>query len=177
MSELRTNRIVPRDGLVSGTGTGGGIIQIKSTTKTDTFTGSTNSSFADITGFSVSITPTRSDSKIFVMVCVNWSNAGSGGNRVSFRLVRNSTPIAVGDSAGTRVQATGGGENSGGGGNMKAVTVNHLDNPSTTNPVTYKVQYIANDGAEFYLNRSTADSNSVGYIRTVSSISVMEVSG
>ena len=175
MSELRTNRIVPRDGLPSGSS--GGIIQIKSTTKTDTFTGNTTSSFADITGFSVSITPTRSDSKIFVMVCVNWSNAGSGGNRVSFRLVRNSTPIAVGDSSGNRVQATGGGENSGGGGNMKAVTVNHLDDPSTTSAVTYKVQYIANDGAEFYLNRSSADSNTTGYVRTVSSISVMEVSG
>ena len=173
-SELRVDRIVPVDGVPSGGG--GGIIQIKSTTKTDTFVGSTASSFTDITGFSVSITPRRSDSKIFVMVCVNWSNAGSGGNRVSFRLVRNSTPIAVGDSSGNRVQATGGGENSGGGGNMKAVTVNHLDSPSTASAVTYKVQYIANDGAEFHLNRSTSDSNTTGYVRTVSTISVMEVS-
>ena len=31
MSELRTNRIIPRDGLTSGTGIGGGIIQIKQT--------------------------------------------------------------------------------------------------------------------------------------------------
>ena len=63
MSELRTNRIVPRDGLVSGAS--GGVIQVKSTTKTDTFT--TNStSFTDITGLSVSITPTISDSKILV---------------------------------------------------------------------------------------------------------------
>ena len=36
MSELRTNRIVPRDGLPSGSS--GGIIQVKSVTKTDTFT-------------------------------------------------------------------------------------------------------------------------------------------
>ena len=65
MSELRTNRIVPRDGLPSGSA--GGIIQVKSTTKTDTFT--TNStSFTDITGLSVTITPTRSDNKILVMM-------------------------------------------------------------------------------------------------------------
>ena len=38
MSELRTNRIIPRDGLVSGTGIGGGIIQIKQTIKKDQFT-------------------------------------------------------------------------------------------------------------------------------------------
>ena len=42
MSELRTNRIVPRDGLVSGTGVGGGIIQIKQTIKKDQFTFSQN---------------------------------------------------------------------------------------------------------------------------------------
>ena len=36
MSELRTNRIVPRDGLISGTGIGGGIIQVKSATITNT---------------------------------------------------------------------------------------------------------------------------------------------
>ena len=33
MSELRTNRIIPRDGLPSGSS--GGIIQVKSVTKTD----------------------------------------------------------------------------------------------------------------------------------------------
>jgi len=175
MSELRTNRIVPRDGLPSGSS--GGIIQIKSTTKTDTFTGNTNTDFEDITGFSVSITPTRSDSKIFVMLCVQYSNDGSGGNRVSFRLVRDSTPIAIGDADGNRLRVTGGGENDGGGGNMKSVTVNHLDSPGTTSAVTYKVQYIANDGQEFFLNRTTADSDSNSYMRVVSNISVMEVSG
>ena len=36
MSELRTNRIVPRDGLPSGSA--GGIIQIKQTIKKDQFT-------------------------------------------------------------------------------------------------------------------------------------------
>ena len=35
MSELRTNRIVPRDGLPAGSA--GGIIQVKNTTKTDTW--------------------------------------------------------------------------------------------------------------------------------------------
>ena len=65
MSELRTNRIVPRDGLPSGSS--GGIIQVKQTVKTDTFS-KNSSSWADITGMSVSITPTRADSKVFVMV-------------------------------------------------------------------------------------------------------------
>ena len=47
MSELRTNRIVPRDGLPSGSA--GGIIQIRQTLKTDSF--NTNSqNLVDITG-------------------------------------------------------------------------------------------------------------------------------
>ena len=69
MSELRTNRIVPRDGLPSGSS--GGIIQVKSTTKT------THQSILESSGSSaypsgavdimtVSITPTRADSKILV---------------------------------------------------------------------------------------------------------------
>ena len=70
MSELRTNRIIPRDGLPSGSA--GGIIQVKSTTKTDTFTKPRNTTFVDITGLSVSITPTRSDSKILVMYDLCW---------------------------------------------------------------------------------------------------------
>ena len=71
MSELRTNRIVPRDGLVSGTYNGGGIIQVKQTVKTDVFSSNT-SSFHDITGMSVSITPTRSDSKVLIQVSLSY---------------------------------------------------------------------------------------------------------
>ena len=50
MSELRTNRIIPRDGLPSGSA--GGIIQVKQTVKTDTFSNNTQS-FVEITGLNV----------------------------------------------------------------------------------------------------------------------------
>ena len=69
MSELRTNRIVPRDGLTSGTFNGGGIIQVKQTVRTSVFSESIS---AHTTGsnnaIEVAITPTRSDSKIFVLI-------------------------------------------------------------------------------------------------------------
>ena len=78
MSELRTNRIVPRDGLVSGTGIGGGIIQIKQTIKKDQFTtGNTTSNYTDLTGLNVTITPTRSDSKILIECSIYNSNANA----------------------------------------------------------------------------------------------------
>ena len=47
----------------------GGILQIQSTTKTDTFS-SSSTSFTDITGLSVNITPTSSTSKILVITSV-----------------------------------------------------------------------------------------------------------
>ena len=46
MSELRTNRIIPRDGLPSGSA--GGIIQVKQTVKTDTFSHNSQT-FTEIT--------------------------------------------------------------------------------------------------------------------------------
>ena len=104
MSELRTNRIVPRDGLASGSS--GGIIQVKQTVKTDTFS-TLNETFADVTGLSVSITPTRSDSKIMV----SYSGCGGSGQNRSghIRLARviggtTTTDIFIGDQSGAIVQ-------------------------------------------------------------------------
>ena len=86
MSELRTNRIVPRDGLPAGSA--GGIIQVKQVIKKDQFTtASTVSSggYVDLTGLSVDITPTRSDSKILVEAHIYNSN----NNAVNFfRILR-----------------------------------------------------------------------------------------
>ena len=60
MSELRTNRIVPRDGLPSGSS--GGIIQVKNNIVTATSNNNTSSNTFWNTGLSVAIAPTRSDS-------------------------------------------------------------------------------------------------------------------
>ena len=84
MSELRTNRIVPRDGLPSGSS--GGIIQVKSATKTDTQSISGTGSSADITGLSVSITPTRSDSKILLSLSVTGEGNAADQRRFTHRI-------------------------------------------------------------------------------------------
>ena len=77
----------------------GRILQVVQTAKTDTFT-SSSSSFTDITGLSVSITPSSASSKVMVIVETNTST--TGGNNAILRLLRGSTAIAVGDSAGSR---------------------------------------------------------------------------
>ena len=179
MSELRTNRIVPRDGLPSGSS--GGIIQVKSTTKTDTFTKQTDTTaFVDITGLSVSITPTRADSKILVMYDLCW---GIDDGHGSMRLMRDSTAIKVGDASGSRTQATGhwhqGGSNSGDKYDIVQHSGTFLDSPATTSATTYKLQVGSPNSASYtvFINRSGHDSDAAWEARTCSTITVMEVSG
>ena len=72
MSELRTNRIVPRDGLPSGSA--GGIIQVKQTIQNAVYTQSLSSNTdSNSCGLDVTITPKFSTSKILVTCHANTS--------------------------------------------------------------------------------------------------------
>ena len=173
MSELRTNRIVPRDGLPSGSS--GGIIQVRSTTKTDTFV-TTSTSFVDITGLSVTITPTRADSKILVTYHTN-AAMEDDGYRAGLRLMRDSTAIFVGDANGSRIQLSNHLVEATGTQQQFSYSGQTLDSPSSTSAVTYKLQAISLDsGRQININRSYGDNNDALNGRTASSITVMEVS-
>ena len=174
MSELRTNRIVPRDGLPSGSS--GGIIQVKMGTFTDRFT--TNSATMVDTGLSVSITPTRADSKILVNVSLGSFANGTALKRAFMNIVRDSTNVIVGDAdTGHEVTAAVNTRASGyASGTQIPLSFMVLDSPSTTSSVTYKVQAsIGSDSGNVYLNY--AESNDQYSGNTASTIVVMEVSG
>ena len=176
MSELRTNRIVPRDGLPSGSS--GGIIQVRSTTKTDTFAMPSNdTSFHTVTGLSVTITPTRSDSKIFVMYDMSWSAIDG---HCSCRLMRDSTPIKVGDASGNKTQVTGQIHyTSTNQYDLEQVSGTHMDSPATTSAVTYSMQVGTPYSASYdvYVNYHSEDGADLSWSgRGASTISVMEVS-
>ena len=173
MSELRTNRIVPRDGLPSGSS--GGIIQVKMGTFTDRFT--TNSATMVDTGLSVSITPTRADSKILVNVSLGSFANGTGLKRAFMNIVRDSTNVIVGDAdTGHEVTAAVNTRASGyASGTQIPLSFMVLDSPATTSSVTYKVQAsIGSDSGNVYLNY--AESNDQYSGNTGSTIVVMEVS-
>ena len=171
MSELRTNRIVPRDGLPSGSS--GGIIQIKQTIKKDQFTTAqvVSSGYTDLTGLNVTITPTRSDSKILIECSIYNSNA----NAVNFfRILRGNTFIE--QPSGT--SSSGANWNAHGFAyfncnNWQDTTViKILDSPATTSATTYKVQ-CAVTSAVCTINKFYSTSNYYG----ISTITAMEVSG
>ena len=152
----------------------GKILQVKQTVKTDTFTTSSGT-YTDITGMSVSITPQATSSKILVTAYFALSNATAFvGSYV--QIVRDSTILFVGDSAGSRVRATSGDrfrETD----VMGMASPVFLDSPNTTSAVTYKLQGRRGSSGTFTFGRSGADADNAAHGRLPSSITVMEVAG
>jgi len=156
-------------------GVGGKVLQVVSTTKTDTFSANAASpSFTDVTGLSVSITPSSASNKILVLASYNLS-ANSNDFQYS-RLVRDSTAVFIGDASTSRVLASNmSQENSNNTGVSASINVMFLDSPSTTSSTTYKIQ-ACTTGTTVYVNRSGRDSAStVSDGRFASSITVMEI--
>jgi hypothetical protein len=145
----------------------GKILQVVSADKADSFT-STTASFIDVTGLSVSITPSATTSKILVFATVAGSVAGGSGDGI-FRLVRDATAIAVGTS-GSSVNGFASVSQAYPNAIFSNV-VTFLDSPATTSATTYKVQVYAATSTT-YVNRRGADALFGGF----SSITVMEVS-
>jgi hypothetical protein len=173
-------RKMTKANLVAGIGASAGqVIQVVSTTKTDYFS-SSSSSFVDITGLSVSITPSNSSNKIFVISYINGigANDTSGTFGHQLQLVRNSTNIAKGDTAGSRSVATGslGGQDTAP--FAQSTTISFLDTPSTTSSTTYKVQTRHTQSKSMRINSSWNDETDATFgLRTVSTITVMEIKG
>ncbi len=171
MSELRTNRIVPRDGMVAGAA--GGIIQLVSITKTDPFN-TQSTSYTDVTGLSATITPTSATSKIFVLVTACGNTNGSKGYG---QIVRDSTAIAIGNADGSKVRATFDMNNAGSGNRGQSYVGQILDSPNTTNAVTYKLQVRHENGSgDVFINRIADTNDSAVNGRYSSTITLMEFS-
>lgn len=159
--------------IAATTPTNGTVLQVQSTTKTDTFTTS-SSSFTDVTGLSVSITPKSTSSKILVLSSIT-GTGGTSTTNLFLRLVRDSTAIAVGDAAGSRTQATIKVRDQD---SQSSMSITHLDSPATTSAITYKIQVRNQGGSSVtYINRGVADGDAVDTARTVSNITAMEIAG
>lgn len=152
----------------------GAVLQVVSTTKTDVFS-TTSTSFTDITGLSVSITPSSISNKILVMCNVNGS-VSSASYQAGLRLVRDSTAIAIGDSASSRSRGFGQ-LTSANTWQMTFAGATFLDSPSSVASVTYKIQGLVQSGVTLYINQNSDNADNVQTLRGVSSITVMEIAG
>jgi hypothetical protein len=145
---------------------GPGILQVVSTTKTDAFTVGSNT-YNDVTGLTVSITPTSATSKILVLAATYVGNDTNDGPWVRVRIVRDSTSIgsnATHDASMAMSSVSGGARNIFGGAFV------FLDSPNSTSATTYKVQAARENGFTGYINRS-----GTGTATGSSHITVMEV--
>ena len=179
MSELRTNRIIPRDGLPSGSF--GGIIQVKQKVIDGTYSESVppgNSGPYGNLVDSESITPTRSDSKILIMMNLN-VGASNDGN-LSVTLHRNGSVIsgAVGASPGSRTPVTAT-EFTSSTSRQVQMNVTYLDSPASTSAQTYgfKFSVAENGNMTCYLNRDNNFGTSYHTQKPISTITLMELSG
>ena len=154
---------------------GGKILQVVSTTKTDTFSSATTGSWLDVTGLSANITPSTSSNKILIFGRIT----GAGTNavtRMQMRLVRDTTAISIGDAASNRLQVSGNELYTTDTDMYLGSTIFFLDSPATSSQVTYKLQVRNGDsGGTIYVNRSAGDADTALRPRGTSSITVMEV--
>jgi hypothetical protein len=153
----------------------GKVLQVVSTTKTDTFT-TTSTSFTDITGMSVSITPSSASNKILVFSYLTFG--GSADRSKAFNLVRGSTNILVGDSSGSRTPASVGGGNDNYLEKLNTTNLHYLDSPNSTSATTYKIQVKCQGSTDtFYLNRTNSSADAAYSIVSTSVITVYEIAG
>ena len=148
------------------TGLGGKVLQVL----TDEVAGevsTTSNSYTDITGLSVTITPSSTSSKIYVIAnlcsCRVGQNSAQSCNGF-YNLVRGSTELTASrlnyyENSGNNTREVDG-----------TITLTNLDEPNTTSATTYKCQFKRIDSTTIKINQSTDNT-------PVSSITVMEIAG
>jgi hypothetical protein len=170
------------DGLASSAvtrpkiGFAGSVLQVVQAIKTDTQSFSTT--YSDVSGLSVTLTPTAASSKFLVSVVLNGYASHYAGYG---RILRNGTSIGEATAAGSRSTAPlPFASPPSGDGPIDSVSAIILDSPSTTASLTYKVQGIGRadgeSGGLLYLGRTVQDRNTSTYDpRAICSITVMEI--
>jgi hypothetical protein len=149
----------------------GSVLQVVSATKTDKQT-ITSTSMIDVTGLSVSITPSSTSSKILTIV--NCHGGHDNTNYMLWNIVRNSTAVSASTSGHNYLSMMNSyvGDSVASGSAFLNLGMNFLDSPNTTSATTYKVQVLTTGGTAI-VNGRTANTNG----GTVSTITAMEIAG
>ena len=157
VSTLKTNTIQAATGSTVNVASGhiitqpGSVIQVvNAQDATDT---STSSGTYSDTGLTATITPKFATSKVLVQLNQNgiYKTADASGNFVSVKVFRDSTELGVvADGAAYTATAVRN--------NIGTCSYVKLDNPATTNAVTYKTQFAAN-GTNGYVQTNNVASD------------------
>jgi len=148
--------------LAANGGIGSNVVQ---TVKADTFTTS-STTYVDVTGLSVTITPASSSSLVLVIYDLQYSLSALGYAQLN--LVRGSTNIR--QSTGATINNTVTGRNTDLD-DMRVVAGTFVDSPNTGTAVTYKLQIATGGTGTLRVNGRQRDTNFGG----TSSITAIEV--
>lgn len=166
-----TNQTQYYDG-AAWVGLGAKVAQVLAVQKNDAF--STNSSsFVDLTGLTLTITPTSATSTILIGYTVQGTGVAATNMGV-IQIVRGST--AVGNAAAAGSRSVGNTVVS----ELAVAEIGqqasfYMDSPATTSATTYKLQIRQTVSGTVFVNRTNADTDSSAYGRGTSSLILMEI--
>ena len=132
--------------LTTGSPQSGGVIQVVSTTSTSTYS-TTSTSFVD-TGFSLSITPKLSTSKVLMIVTINGITKPSVASEApSFQMLRGGVTMSGTTNIMYSTTAMG---------FVCSASFSYFDSPATTSSTNYKLQFRSRLGNTISLNSDGA---------------------
>ena len=183
MSTIKTNAIQTTAGkpILNSTGS---ILQVAQTILNTNFS-TTSQSYTDVTGLSVTITPSSTSSKILILAYLTATNTGQNG---SFMIVTRNGSTMSGSlsTAGALNTTTGAVQSSFGFINQSGTTytvvpmqLHYLDSPASTSAQTYQVRTRTGSANSVLVNHQGSNSNSNNnpdFGNYVSSITAIEVS-
>ena len=104
------------------------------------------STYTDLTGFNISITPSSTSSKIFMCANIE-THAPSNPRGYGLKFFRNTTEIYASGQLYSIFYVTGSGR--------QIASWNYIDSPNTTSSTTYKVQVAIYNGENLNFNQGS----------------------
>ena len=170
-------------GINSSSVPSGSILQVVSTTKTDTFTTSVNMSASGgswtstgttVTGLTATITPTSSSSKILVMVTLNGTGT-AGYAQLYCLLYRDSTIIGSPSPSSAKPGVMARNYSSDNNVVNGTCGFTYLDSPASTSSITYSIKVGGENSSAVYVNQPANNNDGTNGARMSSTITVMEI--
>ena len=163
----------------------GSVLQVVHTNYTTLFS-TTSTSFVDITGFNLTITPTSTSNKILLIINSTMSTMSGHSDINLTRSIGGATATStgfIGDqsvssrTASTFHQYTHPGFNTTW--DMPIRSISFLDSPNTTSSIVYQLQGAVPYSATYtlYINRQSDEADASYSARNISSITAMEIAG
>lgn len=156
-------------------GYAGAVLQVVQAYSDTVVTGSSNTWIDNPA--TVSITPTSTSSKILLLH--HSSCWGGNGNDISFRFMRDTTPVGIATSGSYNAQATTTDTiYNGYGWETRNISMNFMDSPSTSSAITYSVQgqiVLGATTSSYFKWNATSNTSGLDSAHGISTIIAMEI--